>query len=73
MIILAFMYCCTGMLILILKCCKALKKRVARRAPVIEVEEPVSSGAVAAPNNVSDELLMEIERMFERIEEGAEH
>lgn len=61
------------MLILILKCCKSLKKRVARRYQVDDVEDPVSSVAVAAlHNNASEDLLMEIERMFERIEEGVE-
>lgn len=69
MIILAMLYCIMGMIMLLLKCCGALKRRLQRQTSrnenVVENRDTVASS-----DRIPEDLLIELERIFERIEEG---
>ena len=72
MIILALMYCFMGTIILMIKCCGATKRRLQRRGTSAELTDNTvtPAAATASSDQIPEDLLMELERIFERIEEG---
>jgi hypothetical protein len=71
MLIMTACYCFMGMIMLLMKGCTPLftRQRNTSRAGSEETNSPVLSDV--APATSPDEFLMELERIFERMEEGA--
>jgi hypothetical protein len=57
-----------GMLMLLFKCCGALTNGAINLTQSNEVDPPAMPPA--APNTISPDLIAELERIFEGIEEG---
>lgn len=59
------------MLVLIVKCCGAMTRRLHRSIPIEAASDGAPIVGRSLPNDdIPRELLIELERIFERIEEG---
>eukprot|EP00804_Cyclotella_cryptica_P031276 CCRYP_011081-RA/>CCRYP_011081-RA protein AED:0.06 eAED:0.06 QI:0/0.33/0.25/1/0.66/0.5/4/273/694 len=78
MLVMAAVYCFMAMIVLFMKCCTALMKRIRQTSATPETYNVPdvsltdrNSNAHIAPDTSSENFLMELERIFERMEEGA--
>ncbi len=71
----ATVYCFMAMIILFMKCCTACMKRIGRTASTDDVTEinltDRNSNSRIAPDAFSENILRELEGIFDRMEEGA--
>jgi hypothetical protein len=76
MLVMATVYCFMAMIILFMKCCTALMKRIGTAASTSDDVSEINltdrnSNSHIAPDTSTENILMELERIFERMEEGA--
>ncbi|KAL7484497.1 hypothetical protein ACHAW6_010133 [Cyclotella cf. meneghiniana] len=75
MLVMATVYCFMAMIILFMKCCTACMKRIGRTASTEDVTEinltDRNANSRIAPDAFSENILRELEGIFDRMEEGA--